>query len=98
MDSIGQTFLLRGVEMPGLEVANPAQSDLDAVRAMTPLTFGIVQQRWNMNAVRLPISAAIWKRDGKVYFDRIAAVATSANGKGLVVILAAYGDARSGAT
>ena len=97
VDSTNQIFLLRGVEMPGLEVANPGQSDLDAQHAMTALTFRIIQQRWNMNAVRLPVSAAIWRRDGQAYLDQIAAVAAAANQEKLVVILAAYGDARSGA-
>ncbi|HMC58774.1 MAG TPA: hypothetical protein VKJ01_06250, partial [Candidatus Solibacter sp.] len=55
VDSANLPFLLRGVEMPGLEVAKPAQADLDAQHAMTPLTFRIIQQRWNMNAVRLPV-------------------------------------------
>jgi uncharacterized protein (TIGR03437 family) len=96
-DSTNQTFLLRGVDMPGLEVANPGQPDIDAKRAMTALTFRIIQQRWNMNAVRLPVSAAIWRRDGKAYLDQIATVAGAANQENLVVILAAYGDARSGA-
>jgi uncharacterized protein (TIGR03437 family) len=96
-DSTNQTFLLRGVRMPGLEVAIPGPPDIDAQRAMTALTFRIIQQRWNMNAVRLPVSAAIWRRDGKAYLDRIAAVAAAANQENLVVVLAAYGDARSGA-
>jgi uncharacterized protein (TIGR03437 family) len=97
VDSTNQIFLLRGVEMPGLEAANPGQPDIDAKGAMTSLTFRIIQQRWNMNAVRLPVSAAIWRRDGKAYLDQIAAVAAAANQENLVVILAAYGDARSGA-
>ena len=83
--------------MPGLEAANPGQPDIDAKRAMTAFTFRIIQQRWNMNAVRLPVSAAIWRRDGKAYLDQIGAVAAAANQENLVVILAAYGDARSGA-
>ncbi|MBZ5724447.1 MAG: cellulase family glycosylhydrolase [Acidobacteriia bacterium] len=98
VDSANVPFLLRGVEMPGLEVAVPAQPDLDAVRAMTSLTFRIIQQRWNMNAVRLPVSVPVWRRDGQAYLDRIAAIVAAANQERLVVFLAAYADARAGAT
>jgi uncharacterized protein (TIGR03437 family) len=97
VDSTNQAFLLRGVEMPGLEVANPGQADLDAQRAMTAFTFRIIQQRWNMNAVRLPVSAAVWRRDGKAYLDQLATIVAAANQENLVVVLAVYGDARSGA-
>ncbi len=96
-DSDGQRFLLTGVNMPGLEAFTPAKADLDAQQAMMSFTFRVIQQRWNMNAVRLPVSPWIWKRDGQSYLDRIKAVAAAANQEGLVVILAALEDARSGA-
>ncbi len=97
VDSANVPFLLRGVEMPGLEVGVPAQADKDAVSAMTSLTFRVIQQRWNFNAVRLPVSAPVWRRDGQPYLDRVAAIVAAANQEGLVVILAAYADARAGA-
>ena len=96
VDSANSVFLLRGVVMPGLEVFSPGPADLASQRAMTPFTFRIIQQRWNMNAVRLPVSPEIWKRDGQAYFDRVAGVVSAANQEGLVVILAAQEDARSG--
>jgi uncharacterized protein (TIGR03437 family) len=96
VDSTNSVFLLRGVAMPGLEVFSPAPADLDSQRTMTRFTFRIIQQRWNMNAVRLPVSPEIWKRDGQAYFDRVAGVVSAANQEGLVVILAAQEDARSG--
>jgi uncharacterized protein (TIGR03437 family) len=96
-DSDGQRFLLTGVNMPGLESFTPAKVDLDAQQAMTSFTFRVIQQRWNMNAVRLPVSPWIWKRDGQRYLDRVKAAAAAANQEGLVVILAAEEDARSGA-
>ena len=45
-----------------------------------------------MNTVRMPVSPAVWKRDGQAYFDRIATVVRAANGEGLVVVLAAHED------
>ncbi len=98
LDTAGKKFLLRGVRMPGLEPFLPTAADLDAVRAMTPFTFQILQQRWNMNAVRLPVSAPVWRRDGQPYLDRVAAIVKAANQTGLVVILAAHEDAASGAS
>ena len=57
-----------------------------------PLTFRILQQRWNFNAVRLPVSVTQWKRDGSPYLDRIAAAVSTANRESLVVILTAVED------
>ena len=59
---------------------------------MSSFTFRVIQQRWNMNAVRLPVSAAVWKRDGQAYLDRVAAVVALANAESLVVVLAAQED------
>jgi uncharacterized protein (TIGR03437 family) len=84
VDAKGIPFVLRGVNMPGLESADAA-----AQEAMTAHTFRIIQQRWNMNAVRLPVSATIWKRDGAAYLDRVAAIVAAANSESLIVILAA---------
>src|SRR4051794_7152350 len=63
---------------------------------MNGFTFRVIRQRWNMNAVRLPVSAAAWKRDGKPYLDKVAAVVALANSEGLLAVLAAQEDARSG--
>ena len=92
VDSTGTVFLLRGVSMPGLEAISPTATDLANVRAMSSFTFRVIQQRWNMNAVRLPVSVAVWKRDGQGYLDRVAAVVALANAEGLVVVLAAQED------
>jgi uncharacterized protein (TIGR03437 family) len=85
IDSTRTPFVLRGVQMPGLETGS------SAVAAMTPFTFQIIQQRWNMNAVRLPVSVALWKRDPSGYLGQVAGVVASANRQSLVVVLAAYG-------
>jgi uncharacterized protein (TIGR03437 family) len=98
VDATGAPFLLRGVTYPGLEAASPTAVELAAQAAMTSHTFRVIQQRWNTNAVRLPVSPAVWQRDGAVYLDKVAAAVTSANSEGLLVILAAYQDAHSGAS
>ena len=93
VDSTSVVFVLRGVSMPGLEAISPAAADLANVAAMNGLTFRVMRQRWNMNTVRLPVSAAVWKRDGQGYLDRVAAVVALANSESLVVVLAAQEDA-----
>lgn len=82
-DSTGQPFVLRGVGLPGWETA-------------TGYTYRVIQQRWNMNAVRLPVSVATWRRDGQPYLDRVMQAVTAANTESLVVILAAVGDETTG--
>src|ERR1035437_169849 len=72
VDSAGAVFVLRGVSMPGLEAISPTATDLANVRAMSGFTFRVMRQRWNMNAVRLPVSAAVWKRAGQGHLDRVA--------------------------
>jgi hypothetical protein len=93
MDSTSTVFVLRGVSMPGLEAVSPTATDLANVAAMNGFTFRVMRQRWNMNAVRLPVSAAVWKRDGQGYLDRVAAVVALANSESLVVVLGAQEDA-----
>src|SRR3954451_7598810 len=72
VDSANTGFVLRGVQLPGLNLDGPAGEA--AMRAMTPLTFRLIQQRWNTNAVRLPVSIPLWRRDGQPYLDKVAAV------------------------
>ena len=89
VDAVGQSFLLRGVNMPGLESISPSTADLEAVRQMTSVTFRLIQQRWNANCVRLPVSVQLWLRDGKQYLDQVSAVVKLATDAGLIVVLAA---------
>ncbi|MCU1238055.1 MAG: hypothetical protein JWP63_6022 [Candidatus Solibacter sp.] len=88
LDSANTAFLLRGVAMPGLETL-----DLTSLRAMTAFTFRVMQLRWNMNAVRFPLSPALWRRDGQPYLDRVAAIVALANSENLVAVLAPQEDA-----
>lgn len=83
VDANGDSFLLNGVVLPELSNAG------------TP-TFRVLRQRWNMNAVRLMASPAEWMQEGSVYLDRLADSVRAANAEGLVVILAATGDALPG--
>src|SRR5690242_5083561 len=83
VDAKGSVVLLRGVNMPGLEAASPTAADLVARDSMTTHTFRVIQQRWNMNAVRLPVSPWLWKQNGAAYLDRVAAAVAAANAEGL---------------
>jgi uncharacterized protein (TIGR03437 family) len=96
VDSTNTGFLMRGVQMSGLDAANPTPVDTAAVAAMTPLTFRLIQQRWNTNTLRLPVSTAVWRRDGLPYLNRIAAIVKSANQEHLLVVLAAFEAAPTG--
>jgi uncharacterized protein (TIGR03437 family) len=77
VDAKGASFVLRGVVLPVLESG-------------TPFTFQIIQQRWNMNTVRLPVSVALWKSDPQKYLAQVAGVVAAANRQNLVVVLAAF--------
>ncbi|HEV2690963.1 MAG TPA: cellulase family glycosylhydrolase [Bryobacteraceae bacterium] len=97
-DSTGQPILLRGVEMPGLNIANPTTEQSQTVAAMNATTFGILRLRWNLNTVRLPVSDFIWRRDGQAYLDRVGNTVRAATAVGLVVVIADCEDASSGDT
>ena len=85
VDAVKIPFLIRGVDVPGVGSSNAG--------ALNPFTFRLIRQRWNMNAVRVPVSVALWKRDGAAYLEAAADVITAANSVQLLVVLAAYEDA-----
>jgi uncharacterized protein (TIGR03437 family) len=60
------------------------------------LAYRIVQQRWNMNCVRLPLDITAWQREGAAYLTRVAKAVSLANAEGLVAILAAVGTESTG--
>jgi uncharacterized protein (TIGR03437 family) len=97
-DSTGQPILLRGVEMPGLNIANPTAEQSQTVAAMTGTTFGILRLRWNLNTVRFPVSNFVWRRDGQAYLDRVGKIVRAATAIGLVVVISDCEDASSGET
>jgi uncharacterized protein (TIGR03437 family) len=84
--------------MPGLNIANPNADQTQAISALNATTFGILRLRWNLNALRLPVSNFIWRRDGQSYLDRVGKIVQAANAAGLVVVLSDYEDANSGET
>ena len=84
VDAANLPFLIRGVNVPGLETGNTA--------AFTEFHFRVIRQRWNMNGVRLPVSVALWQRDGAAYLETVASAVALANAEHLLVILSAYGD------
>jgi uncharacterized protein (TIGR03437 family) len=97
LDATGQPILLRGVGMPGLNLANPDDVARQTVAAMNAHTFTVLRERWNSNCIRLPVASRIWQRDGQAYLDQVAAIVKQANDAGLLVVLAEYEDAASGA-
>jgi len=97
-DSTGQPIALRGVEMPGLNIAVPTAEQNQTVAAMNATTFGILRLRWNLNTVRLPVSNFVWRRDGQPYLDRVGKIVRAATAVGLVVVISDCEDAASGET
>ncbi len=82
VDEAGQIILLRGTQLPSLEAA-------------TPTTLSQIRQRWNMNAVRLPVSVSAANRDPD-YLGRVAGAIKKVNQAEMIAILAATGDAEQG--
>jgi uncharacterized protein (TIGR03437 family) len=97
VDSTGQMIPLRGVEMPGLNLANPTAGQRQTVDAINAVTFGILRLRWNVNTVRLPVSNWVWRREGQTYLDRVGKIVQAANDAGLVVVISDYEDSSAGA-
>src|SRR5215471_18459504 len=83
VDAKGVPFVLRGVQFPSLVNG-------------TSFAFQIIQQRWNMNAVRLPVSVAAWKSDPQNYMAQVTSVVRTANAQQLIVVLGAFGSDGSG--
>jgi uncharacterized protein (TIGR03437 family) len=77
VDSTGQIIPLRGAQ-------------LQTIAAMNAVGFGILRLRWNFNAVRLPVSSAVWRRDGQAYLDRVGTIVKAANDAGLIAVLADF--------
>lgn len=98
LDSAGHVIVLKGTEMPGLNVAHPDPSGVETqtAAALTATTFSTIRLRWNMNALRLPVSSWIDGAD-PAYLPRVSDIVRKANAAGLVVILAEYDDLRAGA-
>jgi uncharacterized protein (TIGR03437 family) len=81
VDAKGDPFLLRGAVLPLVDGA-----------AIPPVTLRVLRQRWNFNAVRIPVSIARWRRDGQPYLDAISSAVAAANRENLVAVVTAAGE------
>lgn len=81
VDGKGDPFLLRGAVLPLFDGT-----------AIPPVTLRVLRQRWNFNAVRIPVSIARWRRDGQPYLDAIMAAVAASNRESLVAIVTAAGE------
>lgn len=72
----GTVISLRGAVLPNLEAATVA-------------TLGVLRLRWNMNAVRIPLSVPAWQRDGQAYIDRVNAAIARSKAADLYTVLTA---------
>ena len=85
VDRRGRPFLIRGTALPELRAGTSLADGLFDPFSSTVLS--VIRQRWNMNAVRLPVSLADFESD-PAYLERIAEVLKRANRVELLVILA----------
>jgi Cellulase (glycosyl hydrolase family 5) len=82
IDSSGQPFLIRGTQLPSLDIRPTGFGPHSATTLIT------IRQRWNMNAVRIPVSVAQYDHDAS-YLSRLGEIVRRANSLELLVILAA---------
>jgi Cellulase (glycosyl hydrolase family 5) len=58
-------------------------------RERNEILFKVIRRRWNLNAVRLPVSVDTWVRDGDRYISSVALAVEQANAADLAVVLVA---------
>ena len=90
VDSLGHAFLIRGTQLPEFR-AHPPVSRGEEAEAFGPhsaTVFSTIRQRWNMNAVRLPLNFPDNESDS-AYLQAVGEIVRSANDLELVVILSA---------
>lgn len=88
VDNQGQPFLIRGTQLPAFGTRYPAKSGEFEPHSAT--VFSTIRQRWNMNAVRLPLNLADYAGD-PLYLQKVSDVVRRANGLELLVILSVPG-------
>jgi uncharacterized protein (TIGR03437 family) len=89
VDRERRAFLIRGAGLPQFRTHAPARSSV-AVGEFGPhsaTVLNTVRQRWNMNAVRLPLSLSDFESDPR-YLEAVAEVVRRANDLELLAILA----------
>lgn len=79
----------RSLELTGVNIAS-----VDAAKDQTIL-FKVIRRRWNMNAVRIPVSVSRWRRDGDSYLSMVGRTVEAANEASLAVILVARDEEAS---
>jgi uncharacterized protein (TIGR03437 family) len=89
VDSRGQAFLIRGTQLPEFRTLSSAsRSGAAAFGPHSATVFDTIRQRWNMNAVRLPLNLSDYGSDPK-YLQSVGEVVRRANDLEVLVILAA---------
>lgn len=58
-------------------------------KGATQTTFRVMRQRWNLNMVRIPVSATAWRQSSAAVLDAVDKQVRLANSEGLVVVLVA---------
>jgi len=88
VDARGHPYLVRGTEMPTVTLkAEDFSGDGKEFGPFSPSSFATIRQRLNMNAVRLPVNAALYEENAG-YRIRVEQVVRRANRFELLVILA----------
>ena len=99
LDGQGHLLILRGAHIEStLNIAEPyvTPGAVLATQHLTSITFDLMRNTWNMNAVRIATSDSLWKAHPGEYMGTLKSVVANANLAGLYVILSLHEDLRSG--
>jgi hypothetical protein len=89
VDARGRAYLVRGTEMPTVTLkADDFFGDGKEFGPFSASSFATIRQRLNMNAIRIPVSAALYEESAD-YRARVEQVVRRANRFELLAILAA---------
>ncbi len=92
VDSSGHTFLIRGAGLPEFRTLAPrAAETAPGFSPYSSTVFGTIRQRWNMNAIRIPLSLVDYAGDAG-YLQALGDTIRRANALELAVILSAPGS------
>jgi uncharacterized protein (TIGR03437 family) len=92
VDHAGRAFLIRGTQLPEFRTVPPARTETPSgFSPYSSTVFGTVRQRWNMNAVRVPLSLSDDAADAN-YLQAAGEMIRRANALELTVILSAPGS------
>jgi hypothetical protein len=87
MDARGHPYLVRGTEMPTMTLkAEDFSGDGKEFGPFSPSSFATIRQRLNMNAVRLPVRAALYEESAD-YRAHVEQAVRRANAFELLAIL-----------